>query len=80
MPKHLKPEIPHPDNVLQIPLIVDMGYCDHHMAGEGQPCWTVHTLAGKKLPAVCNYRAYRAGYRGQIQPASLGIGRDFGQS
>lgn len=80
MPRHSKAESPISDSVLQLPLILDMDECETHAATVGKPCWTIHTLAGKKLPAVCNYRAYRAGYRGLIQPASLGIGRSFGQS
>lgn len=64
----------------RIPEVIDRASCDKHRAITGKPCWQVWTLAGGKLPAICNARAKRAGFNAEINPASLGEGRSFGIS
>lgn len=46
--------------------------CDkHNVVQHGRPCWWIHTLAGGLHMAVCNSRAKRAGFVGEIDPRSL---------
>lgn len=60
---------------LFIPAVIDRIRCGPHGKDTTQPCWWVPSLASGYLPAICNARALRAGYQGDINPKSLQRGR-----
>ncbi len=66
------------DQVNRIPVIVSRETCDKHDASHAQPCWYIYTSQGTRLLAICNARAIRAGYLGEINENSLRKGR-YGQ-
>ena len=51
--------------------IVASSRCGVHGATEGVSCWGIETSSGIVLSAVCNKRAKRAGYNGQITPGAI---------
>ncbi len=61
----------------RIPEVFEREDCKKHNAPIDLPCWYVHAAKGR-LPAICNDRAIRAGFRALISKSSLGTGR-FGQ-
>lgn len=65
------------ENTPRIPDIIAAQTCQKHEASKQQPCWQIWTLAGHKLSAICNTRAKRAGYDGDISEAALGDGRNY---
>lgn len=50
--------------------IMDSSRCNQHGSVEGVACWNLFTLSGIRF-AVCNKRAKRAGYTGQITPGAI---------
>lgn len=51
--------------------IVESSRCGAHSASEGVSCWGIYTSSGTVLSAICNKRAKRAGYTGQITPGAI---------
>lgn len=55
----------------RIKQIVENSRCGAHGAHEGVSCWGLETSSGRVLSAICNKRAKRAGFIGQISPGAI---------
>lgn len=51
--------------------IVGRSDCTKHKAIPGMACWNIHTSSGRVLLGICNKRARKAGFFGQITDKSL---------